>query len=520
MKVYSVYSKEAAARAVGFIETLQHVRGRWAGAPFKLEPWQKRDIIEPLFGTLDEDGNRLYRTAYIELPRKNGKSELAAAVALKLLFADQEMGAEVYGAAIDRDQASIIYRIAAAMVRKNKALAKRAKVIDSTKRIVYPMTDSFYRAIPADAAGSEGFDAHGVVFDEMHVQRTRDLWDVLKTSTGARAQPLMFGITTAGYDRASICWEQHSYARAILDGVIEDPTFFPYIRAAPDDADWTKVGTWRACNPALGSFRSMKQMKAEFREAVNNPAYENTFRNRYLNQWTQQRSRWINLDLWDSNAGIVDEDSLRGRTCYGGLDLGAVDDMTAWELVFPREDDPEELDVVTRIWCPEAKLYDPTNRYRATYQLWARKGVLKTTPGEAIDYAFVKESILRDAEKFHLVDLNVDRLFQAHQLATELQHEGLKVVGMGQGFLSMAAPMQEFYRRLLVRKIHHGGHPVLRWMADNVAVKQDPAGNLKPDKAESQGKIDGIVALVMALDRAMRHEETRSVYEDRGIRSV
>ena len=520
MKVQSVYSKAAAARAVGFIETLQHVRGRWAGAPFKLETWQKRDIVEPLFGTLDEDGNRLYRTAYIEIPRKNGKSELAAAVALLLLFADQELGAEVYGAAIDRDQASIIYRIAAAMVRKNKALSKRAKVIDSTKRIVYPTTDSFYRAIPADAAGSEGFDAHGIIFDELHVQKTRDLWDVLETSTGSRAQPLIFAITTAGHDRQSICWEQHEYARQVLDGTIEDPTFFPYLRAAPEDADWTSPKIWRACNPALGTFRSMKQLQAEKTKAINSPAYQNTFRERYLNQWMQQETRWISLDLWDSNAGLVDEDSLRGRTCYGGLDLGAVDDMTAWELVFPREDDPEELDVLTRAWCPEAKLYDASNRYRASYQMWARNGVLKTTPGEFIDYSFVKKSILDDAEKFHLVDLNVDRLFQAHQLATELQEEGLKVAGMGQGFMSMAAPMQEIYRRLLARKVHHGGHPVLRWMADNVAVKQDPAGNLKPDKAESQGKIDGIVALVMALDRAMRHEEKHSVYEERGVRTI
>lgn len=228
--------------------------------------------------------------------------------------------------------------------------------------------------------------------------------------------------------------------------------------------------------------------------------------------------RWISLDLWDQNAGLVAEERLFGRTCYGGLDLSAVSDITAWVLAFPDDDDPETIDVLCRFWVPEARLRDEHNRYRHQYQAWARQGFLRTCPGDAIDYGFVKRQILEDAKKFALVDLNVDRLFQAHQLATELTDEGLTVVGMGQGFVSMAAPMAEFHRRLLARKIRHGGNPVLRWMVDSAAVRQDPAGNLKFDKASSQGRIDGLVALVMALDRAMRHTQgQRSVYEDRGL---
>ncbi len=506
------FSAEAAQRAVSCIESLHHTKGRWAGVPFKLTKWQRQEIIEPLFGTLNPDGTRQYRTAYIEIPRKNGKSELAAAVANVLLFADREMGAEIYGAAADRDQASLVFNVAAEMVRRSPALSRRAKIIDSQKRIVNYKTNSFYRAIPADVPGSWGFDAHGVIFDELHAQAKRDLWDALTSSGGTRSQPLTFAMTTAGYDRNSICWEQHEYARQVIDGTIDDPTFFAVIYAAPEDANWQDERVWKACNPALGDFRSIGEMRMQARRAEHSPAMQNTFRRLYLNQWTQQESRWIDLALWQENAQVdgrlyaIDEDKLRGRTCYGGLDLGSVSDLTAWVMIFPH-DDSEEIDVVARFWCPEAALTNPHNRYRAQYAEWVRLGLLRTTPGEATDYAFVRAAILDDAAKFRLVDMNVDRLFQAHQLASELAEEGLTVAGMGQGFMSMAAPMAEFMRRLLLRLVHHGGNPCLDWQADNVAVRQDPAGSFKPDKAESQGRIDGIVALVMALDRLMRHED-------------
>jgi phage terminase large subunit-like protein len=502
------YFDEAAAnRAVIFIDRLQHTKGIWAGVPFALRKWQKK-IIREVFGWKNPDGTRRYRTVYIEIPRKNGKSELAAAVALYLLFSDREQGAEIYGAARDRDQASIVFNVAADMVRRSPRLRRRSKIIDSSKRIIVPKTGNLYRAIPADAAGSHGFNAHGIIFDELHVQPNRELYDALMTSTGAREQPLTFMITTAGYDRESICWEIHEYAQRILAGTIEDPTFYAVIYAAPEESDWQNRKVWRACNPALGDFLRTEHLVEEERKAREMPAFQNSFRRLHLNQWTQQQSRWIDLDLWDANAGpLVDEDKLRGRACYGGLDLGSVSDLTAWLMVFPREEDPEEIDLLARFWCPEARLKDTANRYRDAYQVWARQGWLKTTPGEATEYAFIKAQIIKDAATFRLVDMNVDRLFQAHQLCSELMEEGLKVAAFGMGFLSMAAPMQELMHRLLGRKIHHGGNPVLRWMADNVAVKQDPAGNLKPDKAESQGKIDGIVALVMGLDRAMRHEE-------------
>jgi phage terminase large subunit-like protein len=511
MKDPGYYFDEAAAnKAVLFINRLQHTKGRWAGTPFDLRKWQKK-IIREVFGWKNPDGTRKYRTVYIEIPRKNGKSELCSGIALYLLCADREPAAEIYGAAKDRDQATIVFNPAAEMARRRPGLRRRCKIIDSSKRIIVPKTNSFYRAIPADAAGSLGFNAHGVIVDELAVQPNRDLWDALTTSQGAREQPLTVAITTAGINQQGICWEQHEYARRILDGTIEDPTFYAVIYAAPESADWQSKKVWRACNPALGDFLRMSYLETECRKARESPAFQNTFRRFYLNQWVQQVTRWIDLDLWDENAGVVQEDALRGRTCYGGLDLGSVSDLTAWAMVFPHEDDPEEVDVLARFWCPEARLRDTANPYRDSYQVWKRQGWLQTTPGEATDYAFVKAQILKDAATFRLVDMNVDRLFQAHQLATELTDEGLKVAGFGMGFLSMAAPMQEFMHRLLGRKLRHGGNPVLRWMANNVAVRQDPAGNLKPDKAASQGKIDGIVALVMGLDRAMRHEQGKAL---------
>ncbi len=510
------FDEEAAQRAVSFFEGyLRHSKGKWAGYNFELLPWQKR-IIGDVFGWKRPDGLRRYRTVYIEVPRKAGKSTLAAGIALYLLFADGEPGAEIYSAAVDRAQAAIVFETAKQMVLASVALKKRAQIYK--RSIVVPPTGSSYHVLSADAPSKHGLNAHGIIFDELHAQPNRELWDVLTTSTGAREQPLIVAITTAGYDRQSICWEQHEYALKVRDGIIQDPTFYPAVFAADEEDDWTKPEAWRKANPSLGVTVKEGFYEQEVKKALEMPSYENTVKRLYLNIWTQQVDRWISLQLWDENAGLVVEDELKGRLCYGGLDLSSVSDVTAWVLVFPHEDGPEMADILARFWVPEARLYDTQNRYRAQYQAWAKGGWIKTTPGGAVDYSFIKKQILQDAQAFRLVDLNIDRLFQAHQLATELADEGLTVVGMGQGFISMAAPMKELERRLLARKLRHGGNPVLRWMADNVAVKQDPAGNLKPDKASSQGKIDGIVALVMALDRAMRHEvPDRSVYEERGV---
>jgi phage terminase large subunit-like protein len=402
------------------------------------------------------------------------------------------------------------------------ALSKMVQHWRSSDNLSVEATASKFQPLGADADTMDGLNVHGALIDELHAHKTRAVVDVLETATGARRQPLILEITTAGVDQTSVCFEHHEYSERVLQGTVTDDTWFAYIATVDEGDDWTDETVWAKANPNLNVSVKIDDLRRKCERAKQLPSAQNAFRRLHLNEWTQQVDRWIDLTLWDANAGepcsAAREEALAGRSCYGGLDLSAVSDLTAWVLVFPREDDPEHVDVLCRFWCPEARLHDAQNRYRDQYQAWARDGWLEVTPGDAVDYAFIRAQVLADAERFRLVDLNVDRLFQGYQLSQELLDEGLTVFGMGQGFISMAAPMREFERRLLDRKLHHGAHPVLRFMAESVAVRRDPADNLKVDKAGSQGRVDGIVALVMALDRAMRREDNRSVYEAREMR--
>ena len=508
------FDPDAADHAIDFFRFLKHSKGEWGGCTFELELWQCF-IVGSIFGwKRKSDGMRRFRTAYIEVPRKNGKSTLISGIGLYLFMCDGEPGAEIYTAATKRDQARITHGEATRMVKSSPALRKRIKVFKDNLHI--EATHSKFEPLGADADTMDGLNVHAALVDELHAHKTRAVWDVLETATSARRQPLMLAITTAGFDQTSFCYEMHEYCTKILNGSVQDDTVFTYIATIDEGDDPFSPVTWRKANPNLGISKKEDDMERLALKAKEMPSALNNFLTKHLNVWTQQAERWINLDLWDENAGMVVEEKLVGRKCYGGLDLSSVSDITAWVMVFPEDDDPERIQVLCRFWCPEARLHDNNNRYKDQYQKWKRLGFLKTTPGDAIDYEFIKAQVLQDAQKFNLIDLNIDRLFQGYQLAMELAEEGLTVVPFGMGFKSMAAPMKEFERRLLKRKIQHGGNPVLRWMADSLAVKMDPAGNLKPDKASSQGKIDGVVALVMALDRAMRHETT-SVYEERGI---
>lgn len=501
-------------RALKFIQKLRHTKAPWAGKPFILEKWQRK-IIRDLFGALNADGTRQYRTAYLEFPRKNGKSELAAAIALFLLFADDESGAEIYSAAGDRDQAAIVFNIARTMVEQEPELKRRCRIVPSLKRIEIPEKDSFYRVLSADHATKHGFNAHGVIFDELHAQPNRKLWDVLTTSGGTREQPLVVAITTAGYDRHSICWEQHDYARKILDGVIEDPSFYPVIYAAPEDADWTDEAVWYQANPALGSFRKIREMRALCRKAMVVPSNQNTFRRLYLNQWTKQESRWLDLARWTKSAGEVFEEDLQGETAYGGLDLASTIDVAAFVLVFP--DGEGSHDVLPFFWLPEENIEKRVKRDRVPYDAWVRQGFIRTTPGDVIDYRYIRRDINELGERYHIAEIAFDR-WGATQITQELEDDGFTMVPFGQGFASMASPTKELLKLVLGCRLRHGDNPVLTWMADNMVVRQDPAGNVKPDKEKSTEKIDGMVALIMGLDRALRHET--SVYNERGILSL
>jgi phage terminase large subunit-like protein len=504
-----------AEKAIRFIERgLVHSKGRFAGQHFTLADWQKQ-IVSALFGQLNPDGTRQYRTALIELPRKNGKTQIAAAFALYLLLADGEPGAEVYSAAADKDQARLVFGEAKRMLQASPVLADRAQVYRDA--IFVPETQSVYRALSSDAPTKHGLNPHGVVVDELHAHQDRELWDVLTTAQGTRTQPLTVAITTAGYDRTSVCYDLHEYARKVRAGIVHDPTFYSVYYGAPDDADWTDRAVWRGANPALGDFLSEQFLETEFRQASELPARQNAFRQLYLNQWVSQSTRWIDLALWDENATHpIDEAACAGRTCYGGLDLASVSDLCAWVLEFPCGEDGA-IDVLARFWVPDAQLETSPNRH--LYRQWKDDGWLLTTPGNAIDYGFIVKQVVEDARRFNLVSLNIDSAFQGIQVGQQLMDHGIEVVAMNQTTQAYAAPTAECERRLKAHQIHHGGHPILRWNVDAAELTMDAEGRMKPDRKrarEHKTKIDGVMAMLMALDRVMRSEGP-SVYETREV---
>lgn len=514
----SYYDKEYADFAVAFIESLCHTKGTWAGKWFELMDWQEQ-IIRDLFGILKPNGYRQFNTAYIEIPKKNGKSELAAAVALLLTCGDGEQRAEVYGAAADRQQASIVFDVAADMVRMCPALNKRVKILASQKRLIYEPTNSFYQVLSAEAYNKHGFNVHGVVFDELHSQPNRKLYDVLTKGSGdARMQPLFFLITTAGTDTHSICYEVHQKAQDIIDGRKIDPTFYPVIFGADDTEDWTSPKVWKKCNPSLGETIGMDKVKTACESAKQNPGEENSFRQLRLNQWVKQAVRWMPMDKWDKCAFAVNEEQLEGRVCYGGLDLSSTTDITAFVLVFPPLDEEDKYVILPYFWIPEDTLDLRVKRDHVPYDVWERQGYLQTTEGNVIHYGYIEKFIEKLGERFNIREIAFDR-WGAVQMVQNLEGMGFTVVPFGQGFKDMSPPTKELMKLTLEQRIAHGGHPVLRWNMDNIFVRTDPAGNIKPDKEKSTEKIDGAVAMIMALDRAIRcgNDTSESVYSSRGI---
>ncbi|PRR78449.1 Phage Terminase [Clostridium liquoris] len=503
-----MFDEKKAERAVKFINNLKHTKGVWHGVPFDLLPWQDK-IIRDIFGTVKEDGYRKYNTAYVEIPKKNGKSELAAAIALYLTCGDGEWGAEVYGCAADRQQASIVFDVAVDMVDQCPALKKRIKPILSQKRLVYMPTASFYQVLSAEAFTKHGLNVHGVIFDELHAQPNRQLYDVMTKGSGdARKQPLFFLITTAGTDRHSICWEVHQKADDILRGKKHDPTFYPVIYGIEDSDDWTDEANWYKANPSLDHTIDIEKVRAAFISAKENPAEENLFRQLRLNQWVKQSVRWMPMHLWDKCSFEVNPEKLKGRECYGGLDLSSSIDITAFVLVFPPVPDDDKYYVLPNFWIPEENLDLRVRRDHVPYDIWKQQGYLKTTEGNVIHYGFIEKFIGNLWKDYNIKEIAFDR-WGAVQMTQNLEGAGFTVVPFGQGYKDMSPPTKELMKLTLEEKIAHGGHPVLSWMMDNIHVRTDPAGNIKPDKEKSTEKIDGAVALIMALDRAIRNEGSK-----------
>jgi phage terminase large subunit-like protein len=486
-----------------FSKFLRHSKGQWAGKAFELQPWQRDQVIRPLFGWKRPDGTRRYRRAYIEIPKKNGKSTLSAGISLYLLVADNEPGAEVYNAACDREQASIVFREAANMVRASAELSTRLDVVDSTKRIVFHAQAAVLKALSADVPTKEGLNWHGLIFDELHAQKTRHLWDTLYYGGASRRQPLLVSITTAGFDRDSICWEQHEYAQGLLDGTIgEDWSFFPFIAAAAEADDWKVEATWRKANPSYGVTIKPDEMAEAARDAQASPAKENSFKRYRLDQWTEQETRWHPVERWDA----CDQPSplLDGRECFAAIDLASTTDLAALVLGFPDGSwpEPDALDLLLFCWATEHHCRERERLNRPRLDAWIRSGLIDEVPGFVVDYDRIREKLKSLREVYNVRKVALDR-WNAAQLATQLEAEGFEVCFMGQGFASMSGPTKEYEKLLLGGKLRHGGNQVLRWMFRNLAVEMDAAGNLKPSKKHAREKIDGQVAAIMTVGLAM-----------------
>jgi phage terminase large subunit-like protein len=494
------YDAKAGERVIGFFrDCLTHVKGEWSGQSFTLPAWQA-DIIRCLFGWKREDGTRRYRTAFIYVPRKNGKSTLVAGIAVYALFCDNEPGAECYCAAAEREQAFVLFSMAADMVQNEEHLAKRSTLYVASKTIKLRNCSSFLRAISADAHTKHGYSPQLAIVDELHVQPNRALVDVLKTGMGARRQPLMIYLTTADFVRPSICNETLDYARGVRDGTTEDRSFLPVIYEATREDDPYDEAVWAKANPGFPVSPKREFLIEEFTRARSIPSFLNTAKRLYLNIQTDAETTWLDMDAWGECGGFPTEEDLKGVECLGAIDLAQKQDIAAFALYWP------SLNACRWwYWCPE-----DIARLRIEYQPWVEGGWLMTTPGNRIDYTAIRETVVRLTGEYRVRDIAFDP-WDAFQLASELQEDhGLAMYEFRQGFQSMSAPAKELERLVATRQFRHGDNPVSAWMASHVAIKEDPAGNIKPVKPTqaSVRKIDGIVASVMAIGRSMATDET------------
>ena len=520
----SHYDPRRADFAVNFINMLKHTTGEWFGKPFSLLHWQEQ-IIRDIFGIVDTDGYRQFRVAYVEIGKKNGKSELAAAIALYLLFADGEAGAEVYSCAADINQASIVFNTAKAMVEQCAGLSQISKLIPSTKRIVFPHTNSFYRVLSSETKSKQGFNVSGLIFDELFAQQTRELFDTMTKYTGdARRQPLYFLITTAGRDKTSICYEIHCKALAVRDGSKIDPSFYPAVFGIKEGDDWQDETVWRRVNPSIGVTIPEETVRAAYEQARQNPAEEMHFRQFRLNEWCNADVRWLPMDRWDACGDDFDEADFEGRECYCGLDLSSTTDLTSLVLVFPPEGEDEKYTVLPFFWLPEDVIDLRSRRDHVPYAVWKKQRLFHTTEGNVVDYDYIVAFIAKLTARYKIREIAYDR-YGAEKIRRDLEElgaeHGFTVFPFGQGYISMSPPSKDFYQFVMEGKIRHARHPVLDWNIANVIIDEDPAGNIKPNKRKSTEKIDGAVALIMGLARATLQaaEHTDSVYdrEERGI---
>lgn len=500
-----------------FAKFLRHSKGEWAGKPFELLDWQWEHCIAPLFGWKQANGTRRFRRAGWGLPKKNGKSTLASGISLYTLCGDDEPGAEVYSAAADRDQASIIYNEAAAMVEASPALSAYIEIVRSQKRMTFPRLNGAYKALSADVPTKEGLNIHCLLFDELHAQKTWDLWNTLRYGGAARKQPLLVWISTAGADKQSLCGVQWQYALNVQTGHIIDIHFLPYIAAADDTDDWTQPETWEKANPSYGITLNPQDFAQDCKEAQQSAVQENSFKRYRLNLWTSQVTRWIQLSKWDACYEDYSEDDLAGQPCRIGVDLASTTDIAAAVLVFKQG---SRYRIVPRFWVPRERLRVRELENLTRLDQWVHDGYITATDGDVIDYNVIRKDLGDLATRFKVEEVCIDP-WNATQFATDLQGDGFPVTYVRTGFLSVSAATKEYEKLVLARELRHNANPVMDWMVNNIAVETDASGNLKPSKKKSSEKIDGAVATILALARFISQPKKKaSKYETQTLSGV
>ena len=505
------FDKEAAQEKVDFIEKYcTHVKGALAGKPLILEDWIKDEIIYPVFGLMDcKGGNRLIYSVYIEIPKKNAKTTICAAIELALLFNDGEKGAEIYNCAGDAEQASLLFNIAKMMVQNNGDLKGISERFQTS--IVYK--DSFIKKLTSAPETKHGFNASAVIYDELHVAKTRELYDSLYSAGAQRQNPLFIIITTAGNNKQSICYEQHELTEKVLSGALEDDSHWGVIYSADKEDDIFDEKVWQKANPLYEHSEPLRKfIKKMSIKVKNTPSFESTFRQLHLNQWVSAYDSWISDDNWVKCGGK--EIDLSGMKCYGGLDLAATMDFNSLALLFPVED---MFYVKMYFWLPSDMVDKRVERYSIDFQRWVELGVIKMTEGNVADYDIIKSDIRDMVLKYDIQSIGYDAKFAAPIVATI---EDVVMNPFSQSIMSMSFPTKMLEMNIMSRKINHFGNPVLRWMCSNVAIYTDANENIKLVKNKSIDKIDGIVALVMALGESVQEGDQVSIYEKRGIVSI
>lgn len=507
------FDRKAAVRAITFIERLKHTKGEWAGQRFRLEPWQQF-IIWNIFGWKNADGTRRFRYAYIEIARKNGKTALSAGIGLYMLFADGEARPEVYSAATVKDQAKICFSDAVEIV---KATDLKNYLTPYRNSIVYELKGGMMKPLSSDYGTHDGLNPSCGIIDEFHAHKDSGMFDVIKSAFGARRQPLMFIITTAGFNKNGACYAYRDNVVKVLRGVNSDDTLFGIIYTLDDQSEWDNPKMWIKSNPNLGVSLSADYLADQVTDAKNRPEAVRNVMTKNVNLWVDAEKTWILDEAWMRCCGEMSVEDLAGCECWGGLDLSNISDITAYVLLFHERD---RFQLLPFFWIPKEKMLEKIRKENINYDLWVQAGYVKVTEGNVIDYDFVKADILSIVSRYDLKSSAYDR-WNSSQTIIDLQNEGMECNPFGQGYGSMSAPSKEFEKLVLSGRIEHFGNPVLRWMLASTVIKTDPAGNIKPDKEKSVQKIDGIVASIMALGEWMTAQaaEENDPYSKRGMLS-